>query len=571
MRWSQMHIPTLREDPADAGAASHRLLVRAGYIRQLMAGHYCLLPLAVRVRAKVIEIIRQEMNLIGAQEVLLPVMHPAEIWQRSGRWELMGEEMFRLKDRKGAELALGMTHEEVFSVLAQELNSHKQLPQAWYQFQTKLRDEPRPRAGLLRVREFTMKDSYTFDLDAAGLDAAFDRHHAAYLRIFERLGIPAIPVEASSGTMGGRDSTEFMCPSDAGEDLIARCPACGYAANVEKATSALAQVADGPGPAAPERFGTPGVRTIEDLATGYDAPADRQIKTLVYVLDGQLTLVLMRGDHALNEQKLTDATAAASIRPAQAEEISAALGALPGSLGAVAVTGLPVIADEALRGRRDMVTGANVDDVHLRGVDIDRDIAVGSWTDLREVAAGEPCPRCGEPLELLLAIEVGHIFKLGYKYTKAFGVMVLNAAGERVHPTMGCYGIGVERAMAAIVERHHDDRGIVWPVSVAPFAVVVTVAQAEDTEVAKAGEAVYEQLTAAGVEVIIDDRAERAGVKFRDAELTGIPLRITVGKRGLADGLVEITRRATGETVRVGLGEAARRARDALAGAEDTA
>jgi prolyl-tRNA synthetase len=571
MRWSQMHIPTLREDPADAGAASHRLLLRAGYIRQLMAGHYCLLPLAVRVRAKVIEIIRQEMNLIGAQEVLLPVMHPAEIWQRSGRWELMGEEMFRLKDRKGAELALGMTHEEVFSVLAQELNSHKQLPQAWYQFQTKLRDEPRPRAGLLRVREFTMKDSYTFDLDAAGLDAAFDRHHAAYLRIFERLGIPAIPVEASSGTMGGRDSTEFMCPSDAGEDLIARCPACGYAANVEKATSALAQVADGPGPAAPERFGTPGVRTIEDLATGYDAPADRQIKTLVYVLDGQLTLVLMRGDHALNEQKLTDATAAASIRPAQAEEISAALGALPGSLGAVAVTGLPVIADEALRGRRDMVTGANVDDVHLRGVDIDRDIAVGSWTDLREVAAGEPCPRCGEPLELLLAIEVGHIFKLGYKYTKAFGVMVLNAAGERVHPTMGCYGIGVERAMAAIVERHHDDRGIVWPVSVAPFAVVVTVAQAEDTEVAKAGEAVYEQLTAAGVEVIIDDRAERAGVKFRDAELTGIPLRITVGKRGLADGLVEITRRATGETVRVGLGEAARRARDALAGAEDTA
>ena len=571
MRWSQMHIPTLREDPADAGAASHRLLLRAGYIRQLMAGHYCLLPLAVRVRAKVIEIIRQEMNLIGAQEVLLPVMHPAEIWQRSGRWELMGEEMFRLKDRKGAELALGMTHEEVFSVLAQELNSHKQLPQAWYQFQTKLRDEPRPRAGLLRVREFTMKDSYTFDLDAAGLDAAFDRHHAAYLRIFERLGIPAIPVEASSGTMGGRDSTEFMCPSDAGEDLIARCPACSYAANVEKATSALAQVADGPGPAAPERFGTPGVRTIEDLATGYDAPADRQIKTLVYVLDGQLTLVLMRGDHALNEQKLTDATAAASIRPAQAEEISAALGALPGSLGAVAVTGLPVIADEALRGRRDMVTGANVDDVHLRGVDIDRDIAVGSWADLREVAAGEPCPRCGEPLELLLAIEVGHIFKLGYKYTKAFGVMVLNSAGERVHPTMGCYGIGVERAMAAIVERHHDDRGIVWPVSVAPFAVVVTVAQAEDTEVAKAGEAVYEQLTAAGVEVIIDDRAERAGVKFRDAELTGIPLRITVGKRGLADGLVEITRRATGETVSVGLGEAARRAREALAGAEDTA
>ena len=565
MRWSQMHIPTLREDPADAGAPSHRLLLRAGYIRQLMAGHYSLLPLAVRVRAKVIGIIRQEMDQIGAQEVLLPTMHPAEIWQRSGRWEVMGEEMFRLKDRKGADLALGVTHEEIFAVLAQELSSHKELPQAWYQFQTKLRDEPRPRAGLLRVREFTMKDSYTFDLDAAGLDAAFDRHHAAYLRIFERLGIPAIPVEASSGTMGGSDSTEFMCPSDAGEDMIAHCPACNYAANVEKATSALAPVAAGPGLPSPERFGTPGVRTIEDLATGYDAPADRQIKTLVYVLDGKLTLVLMRGDHALNEQKLIDATAAVAVRPAQAEEIRAALGALPGSLGAVGVTGPPVLADEALRGRRDMVTGANTDDVHLRGVDIDRDITVGSWADLREVAAGEPCVRCGQPLELLPAIEVGHIFKLGYKYTKTFNVTVLNAAGERVHPIMGSYGIGVERAMAAIVECHHDDHGIVWPAAVAPFSVVVTVAQAEDTEVAKAGESVYEQLTAAGVEVIIDDRAERAGVKFRDAELTGIPLRVTVGKRGLADGAVEITRRATGETVRVGLGDVLAHVRDALA------
>jgi prolyl-tRNA synthetase len=565
MRWSQMHIPTLREDPADADAPSHRLLLRAGYIRQLMAGHYSLLPLAVRVRARVIGIIRQEMDRIGAQEVLLPVMHPAEIWQRSGRWEVMGEEMFRLKDRKGAALALGMTHEEIFAVLAQELSSHKQLPQAWYQFQTKLRDEPRPRAGLLRVREFTMKDSYTFDLDQAGLDAAFDRHHAAYRRIFERLGIAAIPVEASSGTMGGSDSTEFMCPSDAGEDLIAHCPACNYSANVEKATSALAAIEDGPGLPAPERFGTPGVRTIDDLATGYDAPAVRQIKTLVYVLDGKLTLVLMRGDHPLNEQKLIDATGAVAVRPAQAEEIRAALGALPGSLGAVGVTGLPVIADEALRGRRDMVTGANTDDVHLRGVDIGRDITVGSWADLREVAAGEPCINCGQPLELLTAIEVGHIFKLGYKYTKTFGVTVLDASGERVHPIMGSYGIGVERAMAAIVECHHDDRGIVWPLAVAPFAVVITVAQAEDPEVAKVGESLYEQCGMAGIEVIIDDRAERAGVKFADAELTGIPLRVTVGKRGLADGAVEVTTRATGETVRVAIGDVLPHLRDALA------
>ena len=554
MRWSQMFIPTLREDPADAGAPSHRLLLRAGYVRQLMAGHYSLLPLAVRVRAKIIDIIREEMNGIGGQEVLLPIMHPAEIWQRSGRWEVMGEEMFRLTDRKGARLALGMTHEEIFAVLAQELRSHKQLPQVWYQFQTKLRDEPRPRAGLLRVREFTMKDSYSFDLDVAGLDAAFTRHRDAYLRIFGRLGIPAIPVEASSGTMGGSDSTEFMCPAGAGEDMVAYCPDCGYAANVEKATSRLEEVADGPGLGAPERFDTPGVRTIEDLATGYGAPATRQVKTLVYVLDGKLTLVLMRGDHALNEQKLIDATGAASIRPAQPDEIREALGALPGSLGAVGVSGYPVLADEALRGRRDMVTGANIDDKHLRGVDVDRDISVGTWADLREVVAGEPCPVCGHPLELLVAIEVGHIFKLGYKYTKAFGVTVLDANGERVHPIMGSYGIGVERALASIVECHHDERGIVWPLAVAPFSVVIVVAQSNDPEVAAAGEALYEELSAAGIEVIIDDRAERAGVKFSDAELTGIPYRITVGKRGLAEGTAELTERLTGETRKVALG-----------------
>jgi prolyl-tRNA synthetase len=364
--------------------------------------------------------------------------------------------------------------------------------------------------------------------------------------------------------MGGKDSTEFMCPSEVGEDLVAHCPACNYAANVEKATSRLDEVADGPGLPAPERFATPGVRTIEDLATGYDAPANRQIKTLVYVLDGKLTLVLMRGDHALNEQKLADATGAVEIRPAHPEEIKEALGALPGSLGGVGVTSLPVFADEALRGRRGMVTGANTDDFHLRGVDIGRDVTVGSWADMREVAAGEPCIRCGQPLELLPTIEVGHIFKLGYKFTKAFGVTVLDASGERVHPAMGCYGIGVERAMAAIVECHHDDRGIVWPVAVAPFSVVVVVAQSEDPECAKAGESVYEQLTAAGIEVIIDDRTERAGVKFRDAEITGIPFRVTVGKRGLADSTVEVTTRATGETVKVALGDVVAHLRGAL-------
>lgn len=546
-----MFVPTLRDDPAEADAPSHRLLLRAGFVRQLTAGHYSLLPLAVRVRAKIIEIVRQEMDAIGAQEMLLPALHPAEPWRRSGRWDLMGQEMFRLQDRRGADHALGMTHEEIFATVARELNSYRQLPQQWYQFQTKFRDEPRPKGGLMRTREFTMKDAYSFDVDRPGLDASFDAYHGAYTRIFERLGLPALPCEASSGTMGGSDSTEFMCPSEVGEDLVVHCPACGYAANIERATSVLPAASDGPGLPSPERFDTPGVRTIEDLRA-YDAPGDRQIKTLVYILDGTLTLVLLRGDHPLNEQKLVDATGATGIRAAGPAEIRDALGALPGSLGAVGAS-LPVIADEALRGRRDMFTGANTDDVHLRGVDVGRDIDVGLWADLREVEAGQPCVRCGERLEIQRAIEVGHIFKLGDRYARALGVEVLDPDGRRVPVIMGSYGIGVERAMAAIVETHHDDRGIVWPVSVAPFQVAVVVAQSDDAEVAKAAEDVYTALRSAGVEVVIDDRAERAGVKFRDAELTGIPFRVTVGRRGLAEGAAEVTTRATGDTAKIAL------------------
>ena len=565
MRWSKMHIPTLRDDPADAGAPSHRLLLRAGYIRQLMAGHYSLLPLAQRVRLKVIGIIREEMNGIGGQEILMPVMHPAELWRTSGRWELMGDEMFRLKDRRGADLALGMTHEEIISTLATELESYRQLPQVWYQFQTKLRDEPRPKAGLMRTREFTMKDSYSFDLDAADLDVSFNAHRDAYARSFHRLGIPAIPAQASNGTMGGSDSIEFVCPSPSGEDLIIHCPECGYAANIEKATSRLVKIDDSSERtsllAAPEPFATPGVRTIEDLASAYDAPADRQIKTLVYLLDGTLTLVLMRGDHALHEQKLIDATGAVSVRPAQPDEIRDALGALPGSLGAVGVRDHPVIADEALRGRRGMYTGANVDDTHLRGVDVERDITVGQWADLREVAAGEGCINCGHGLEVERGIEVGHIFKLGYKFSNAIGISVSGPDGKPVRPIMGCYGIGVERAMAAIVEVHYDEKGIVWPAAVAPFEVDVVIAQQDDAAVAAAGERVYQALLDAGVEVIVDDRSVRAGVKFSDAELVGIPFRVTIGKRGLASGTAELTDRATGATVHVPLDELAKHVR----------
>jgi prolyl-tRNA synthetase family II len=565
MRWSQLHIPTLREDPADADAASHRLLLRAGFIRQLMAGHYSLLPLGNLVRLKVTAVIREEMNRIGAQEFLMPSMHPRQLWERSGRVAIMGDELFRLKDRKGADLVLAMTHEEAVTTLAGELSSYRQLPQSWYHIQIKFRDEPRPRSGLIRVREFTMKDSYSFDLDQAGLDASFEAHRRAYERIFARLGIPAIPVEASSGTMGGSGSVEFICPSDAGEDLIARCTEGDYAANLEKATSALPPVEDGPGTPEPVRLDTPGVRTIEDLATQYGLAGDRQIKTLVYMIRGELSLVLLRGDHPLAEQKLIDVLGTPDIRPAQPEEIRDALGALPGSLGAVGVTKYPVIADLALQGRRDMATGANTDDVHLTGVDVARDISVGTWADLREVRAGEPCPQCGGTLDLVRGIEVGHIFKLGRKYTEAFGVSVLGPGGEKITPVMGCYGIGVERAMAAIAEVHHDDTGLRWPVQVAPFTVTVILLSTRDEAARGTAETIYESLRSAGIDAIIDDRDERPGVKFKDAELTGIPVRVSVGSRDLADGVVEVVRRATGEKERVPVDEVQKHVQELLA------
>ena len=567
MRWSQLHIPTLREDPADADAASHRLLLRAGFVRQLAAGHYSMLPLGMRVRTKIIDIIREEMNAIGAQEFLLPCMHPAEIWERSGRLGTV-DVMFRLKDRKGTDTVLGFTHEEIFTTVATELASYRELPQFWYQFQTKFRDEARPKSGLLRVREFTMKDSYSFDIDEAGLDKSFDAHRAAYERIFARLGIPAIVAEASNGTMGGKDSLEFMCPSEAGEDLVATCPNCDYAANLERATSALPQVEDEAGSAAPARLDTPGVRTIEDLATRYGLAADRQIKTLVLLVDGKLTLVLLRGDHQLQDQKLIDAIGATDIRQAQPDEIQAALGALPGSLGAVGVTDLVVIADVALRGRRNMATGANTDDVHVTGVDVDRDIQVGTWADLREVGSGEPCPRCGAALQLIRAIEIGHIFKLGRKFTTAFGVSVLGPDGAPIVPIMGSYGIGIERAMAVIAEMHHDEAGLKWPVQVAPAQVTVTMVSVKDEAVRAAAESVYTELRTSGVNVLLDDRDERPGVKFKDAELIGSPFRISVGSRDLADGLVEVVSRRTGERERVAVDQAVKQVQALLAEAQ---
>ena len=545
MRWSSLFIPTLRDAPAEAEAASHRLLVRGGVMRQLQSGHYSMLPLGWRVHQKVSTIIRQEMDAIGGQEFFLPAMHPADLWQKSGRWETMGDEMFRLTDRKGAELALGMTHEEVFATLAAEITSYKTLPQIWYQIQTKFRDEPRPKSGLLRVREFFMKDSYSFNLDDAGLDAAFDAHHAAYTRIFARLGLDAFPVQASSGAMGGSASVEFMVASPAGEDDVARCGGCGYAANVERASAALDPVENRPGSEAPESFNTPGIRTIAALAEA-GHPAEHQIKSLLYNVNGQLTVLLLRGDHPLLEQKFIDCTGVTNIEPAEADDIRAALGASPGSLGAVGVTDLPIYADLALQGRSGMTTGANIDDVHLTGVDVERDIKVDHWVDLRGILEGEACISCGEPLSIVRCIEAGHIFKLGRKYAEAMGAKVLDSDGGPQTITMGSYGIGVGRAMAAAAETHHDENGLQWPMAIAPYEVVITVVKTDHEESMAAAESAYAEFQAAGVDVLLDDRPGRPGVKFADAELIGIPLRLTVGPRGLENNQLEFTDRRDG-------------------------
>jgi prolyl-tRNA synthetase len=546
VRWSSLFIPTLRDAPAEAEAVSHRLLVRGGFMRQLQSGHYSMLPLGWRVHQKVGEIIRQEMDGIGAQEFLLPAMHPASVWQASGRWESMGDEMFRLTDRKGADLALGMTHEEVFAGIASELNSYRDLPQLWYQIQWKFRDEPRPKSGLLRVREFAMKDSYSFDLDDAGLDRSFDLHHDAYQRIFRRLDLDALPVEASSGAMGGSASIEFMVESSAGEDDVAICGGCGYSANVERATSALPEVENRSCGDAPERFATPGIRTIAALA-GAGHPAVHQVKTLVYRVDGTLTLILLRGDHPFLEQKFVDATGAIEVVSADGDEIRAALGASPGSLGAVGVTNLTIYADEALRSRSGMTTGANEDDVHLEGVDVERDVAVDHWLDLRSIVDGESCASCGATLRIARCIEAGHIFKLGRRYADAMGVTVLDADGVNRVPTMGSYGIGVGRAMAAVAETHHDENGLVWPMGIAPYEVVLTVVKVDHEESMECAERLYAELRAAGVDVLLDDRDGRPGVKFADAELIGIPLRVTIGPRGLENSIVELTARSDGE------------------------
>ena len=580
--WSKLFVPTLREAPADAEVASHKFLIRAGYIRQLGAGIYNYLFLGQRSLNKIMGIVREEMDKIG-QEFYLPAIHPREVWEQSGRWTGMGENMFRLKDRKGADLCLGMTHEEIMTSIARsELRSYKQLPQIWYQIQAKFRDEPRPKSGLLRVRQFTMKDSYSFDIDKAGLDKSFDLHDAVYRKIFTRCGLKFVAVEADSGSMGGSQSQEFMVYTSAGEDLIASCPDCGYAANLEKATSKLEPIVEmeATGDGMPELVSTPGCAAISDVAEFFKISPASDVKCVAYMALKRGTggkpdtwhgvAAFLRGDHQVNETKLLGATGAAELRTMQAEELAKYFNGPAGYLGPVGLkhdekplgNGLTVVLDKSLEGRKNLVAGANKQDYHLRNVVPGRDFTWTVSADIRSVNEGEACPvdtcagksAAAGKLVVGKAVEVGHIFKLGYKYSESMGARVLDVNGKEVTPIMGSYGIGIERILTAAIEQSNDANGFWLPASIAPFTVVVTVTNVGDAALREAGEQIAAELEAAGLDVLLDDRDERAGVKFKDADLVGIPYRINVGKK-VASGFVELVTRATATSVDVAIAD----------------
>jgi prolyl-tRNA synthetase len=580
-RWSQLFIPTLREAPADAEVASHKFLLRSGYIRQVSAGIYSYLFLGQRSLNKIIAIVRQEMDRIG-QEFYLPALLPRDLLEESGRWTIFGDNLFRLKDRKGADVCLGMTHEEVVTSIARnELRSYKQLPQIWYQIQTKFRDEPRPKSGLLRVRQFTMKDAYSFDMDAAGLDESYRKHDQTYRAIFTRCGLSFVVVEADSGAMGGSGSQEFMVYTDAGEDLIASCAKCGYAANIEKATSRLAPLEDlaPTGDGKPERIHTPGKAAIADIVAFLNMLPQHDIKALAYMArfkdgkDGQPIwqplVVVLRGDHDLNEAKLLSLIKVRDLNFMGSDQLDLHVRGPAGYLGPVGLNAMTseewaqiheaiergqpnanpmgkvlLVMDNALEGRSNMVAGANELDYHYRNVTPGRDFTPTVTADVRNALEGEGCPDCDAPLKVAKALEIGHIFKLGYRYSDSMGARVLDANGKEVAPIMGCYGIGMERIMAAAIEQNHDANGFWLPPSIAPFDVVVTVTNISDTALLSTGKKLAEDLEAAGFDVLLDDRDERAGVKFKDADLIGIPYRINVGKKA-SEGVVELVARAT--------------------------
>ena len=573
-RWSQLFIPTLREAPADAEVASHKLLVRAGYIRQLGAGIYSFLFLGNRSTQKIMGIVREEMDKIG-QEFYLPALNPREVWDASGRWTAMGENMFRLKDRKGADLCLGMTHEEVVTDIARkELRSYKQLPQIWYQIQTKFRDEPRPKSGLLRVRQFIMKDAYSFDIDAAGLDVSYQKHHDTYCRIFDRCGLKYMVIDAHSGAMGGSQSQEFMVRTPAGEDQIVSCEKCNYAANMEKATSKLAAVEDlkMEGDGSPLEVHTPGQKTIEDVARFLGVSPKNKIKTLAMMITEmddnsakapgksrqRAAVLLMRGDHQMNEAKLSTAVGGRETRPMQEEEIRDLFNSPAGYLGPLGIdwakevrskdandsTKPILLVDKALEGRSNMIGGANKENYHVKNLTPGKTFHPTAYVDLRSVTAGEDCPNCGAALRIDTAVEIGHIFKLGYKYSESMGARVLDRNGKEVAPIMGSYGIGVERILTAAIEQSNDENGFWLPPSIAPFDVVVVSTNPKDEQIRTAAEGIALTLEASGCDVLLDDRDERPGVKFKDADLVGIPFRINVGKK-VTEDTVEVVRRST--------------------------
>jgi len=557
MRLSKAFIPTLKEVPADAVVTSHKLMLRAGLIRSLMAGVYSYLPFGHKATLKAINIIREEIDNIGGQEFGLPALNPVEIWEETGRAENFGSEMFHLRDRKDRELVLAPTHEEIICHLARgEVRSYKQLPQIWYQFQTKFRDEPRPRSGELRTRQFTMKDAYSLDVDQEGLDVAYEKHNQAYRRIFKRAGLKFFVVGASSGLMGGSGSEEFMIESDAGEDTCAVCESCGYAANVEVATSNLAEEPVKEEKIAFEKVHTPEKRTVEEVAEFLKMEQGRFVKSLVFMGDDGLAMVLVRGDDEVNEEKLLPILGA-SMRPAHPEEVKKAMGAEIGFLGPVGMEGkMPIYADFRLKDAINMATGANEDQHHVIGIQVGETFKPDSYKDLRLIKEGEPCPKCNEALKVVKAIELGHIFKLGTKYSAAMGATVLDSNGKDVPIIMGSYGIGVGRMIASAIETNADENGIIWPISLAPIEVAVVALKYKDETTKAEADRIYDLLIKKGYDVALDDRAVSPGFKFKDAELLGYPFQIVVSERNLAEGKLELKRRRDGEKLLLPIEEA---------------
>ena len=546
MRLSKYFIPTLKEIPSDAVIKSHQLMLRAGLIRMLAAGIYSHLPLGWRVMKKVMQIIREEMDAIGGQEFYFPALNPLDIWQETGRAEDFGDELFRLKDRKGRDMCLAPTHEEVVCAVARnEIRSYKDLPQIWYQIQNKFRDEPRPRSGVLRTRQFIMKDSYTLDASEEGLDAAYNKHAQAYRNIFSRCGLKFFVVGASSGLMGGSASQEFMLESDVGEDTCAVCDKCGYAANVEVAKFRVQPIPD-PGETQLEEVHTPEKRTVEEVSDFLGLPRSHFIKTLLYIVDSKPVMLLLRGDYGLNESKMM-ARFGAKFRPATDEEIRQVCGANPGFIGPVGIKNVPIYADNTIRGQRGFVSGANKDQYHIKGIDPRRDVAITEYVDIAQVKDGDLCPECGSPLRVVRAIELGHIFKLGTKYSTSMGATFLDADGKQKPIIMGSYGIGVERIIAAFIEQTADEKGIVWNKALAPFYVHIVPINYKSEKVRSAADKLYEELNEAGIDTIIDDRDFSPGFKFRDADLLGMPIQLIIGEKNLDKNQVELKLRKTDE------------------------